>query len=165
MKLVPLALQITANRVLVVDLAVEHQHIAAIACDHRLVPSRAEVLDREAAMHQRHLLPCVWCALPETGPIGTAVGHGLIHGSSRGPVPVTLTPQQSGDSAHLARLQSEQLGFQTTAKGLKAKGSHGGLRKGLGLEPEVFALALQQRGQGRRQGLVWIDQQTQATIG
>jgi hypothetical protein len=69
------ALQLAAQVVLVVDLAVEHQDIASAGRPHRLATGGGEVLDGQAPMQQGGL-PAHTIA-PNIPIIGTAVVEGL----------------------------------------------------------------------------------------
>jgi len=73
---IPLFLEQRTKLAEIVDLAIEGEHIAPACGMHRLVPRRAQIDDREAAMSECH---CAVIAEPLPGIIGAALAERVGH--------------------------------------------------------------------------------------
>jgi hypothetical protein len=80
----------------IVDLAVEHHHVAAVIADHRLVAGAADVEDRQAPKHQTDSR-----GLVDTDIIRTAMRQHRAHAIERSPIDRgSGGTDDAGESAH-----------------------------------------------------------------
>ena len=97
-----LGFECLAQLAVIVDFAVEDDHVAPRRRDHRLVAGGREIDDRQPPVPERN--PCLGIgphALVVRPPVGDGVGHAPRNGLERGRR--GLERQKASDAAHLAR--------------------------------------------------------------